>query len=123
MIRLFVFSVCAALLLIIVKELKPEYAKLGGILVTLMISLACIGLFADIVSNVKALGEAGVTEYVNVLLKVAGVCICVDISSDLCAECGYPSVSKSVLLYGKAQLILIIFPYIQKLITGVSSFF
>ncbi|MCI8331937.1 MAG: hypothetical protein HFE78_03855 [Clostridiales bacterium] len=123
MIRLFVFSVCAALLLMIVKELKPEYAKLGGILVTLIISISCIGLLADLVSHVKALTEAGVTEYVNVLLKVAGVCICVDISSDLCAECGYHSVSKSVLLYGKAQLILIIFPYIQKLIAGVSSFF
>ena len=123
MIKIFVFSVCAALILIVVKELRPEYAKLGGILVTLMISIVCVGLFAEIVSKVEAFSEYGVSEYVNVMLRVAGVCICVDISSDLCAECGYVSVSKSVLLYGKAQLILIVIPYVQTLISAIASLF
>lgn len=123
MIQLFVFSVCAALILMVVKDMRPEYSTLGGILVTLTIGCACVDVFADLLTRISNLTEYGVSEYVNVMLKVAGVCICVDVSSEMCADCGYSSVAKSVLMYGKAQLLIIVFPYIQRLISGVSSLF
>ena len=123
MITLLLNAVCAALILLIVRELKPEYAVLGGVFVTVTLIGASVGIFGDLLSRSGQFASYGVDEYIAVMLKVAGVCICVDVCSELCGQCGYPSVAKGILLYGKAQLLVLVFPYIDRLLAGVSSLF
>lgn len=117
------YAVCAAVILLIVRELKPEYALLGGVFVSLSIVGVCVSEFAKLISGMGDYSAYGVNEYIGVMLKVAGICIFADVGADICAQCGFPSVSKGVLVFGKAQLLLIVLPYIDLLINSVGSLF
>lgn len=117
------YAVCAAVILLIVRELKPEYALLGGVFVSLSIVGVCVKEFARIIGGIGDYSAYGVNEYIGVMLKVAGICIFADVGADICAACGFPSVSKGVLIFGKTQLLLTVLPYVDLLIKCVGSLF
>ena len=114
---------CSALILYIVKSIAPGYFTLGGVFVAMIAGSIFVKEFARIISELAFLREYGLSEYLSVILEVTGICVLADICSDVCRETGSETLSKTVILYAKAEIILLVIPYAKRVLSLLSSFF
>ena len=114
-----VYAVCAVLILLLVKDMNPTYALLGGVFVSLVLVSASLGLFADFVSDLSDMLDEAVTEHLSLMLKVTGVSICADVGADICVSLGYATVAKGLVMYARVSILLLALPLVKELLDGI----
>jgi len=110
-------AVLVAVLAFIFKELKKEYAAIiliaGGIFITLW-SLTYI---FPVINYLRELtGSSEITEYFNIILKVLGISLLVQIGADICRDLGEESIASKVEFAGKAVILVITLPILRSVI-------
>lgn len=118
-----VYAVCAVLVLTVIKDLKPTYALLGGVMVSAVMFLGAVSMFGDFTKELSDMLDDGVQEYLVFMLKVTGVSICADVGSDICVQLGYAGVGKGIVLYGRVSVLLLAMPLVKELLNGVQALF
>lgn len=117
-----VYTVCAfgifsAVLIAVVRQLRPELASLAAAVAGVVIFAYVIQGAVPFIKFLKnAATETGVESYFTLMLKALTICICCKISSDICRDCGEVSLASRVELAGRVGIIIISLPIVQQLL-------
>lgn len=117
------FAVCAAVMALVMRKLRPESATVlviaAGVLTTLMV----IPQLGEIVSGMVALATVGGVQngYMSQLLKVAGISLLMDFAAQTCRDAGEDGLAMKVELVGRVMLIALALPVMQALLSQIMS--
>lgn len=116
-----IFALSAAVLIIVVKQTKPELAlplsvAVGAILLTYGINSA-----APLVIKLKAAVEPMnvKTEYISLMLKSLGICYITQFAGETCCDFGQTALGSKIELLGRVTLAALNLPLAISLINTV----
>lgn len=118
------FGILAAVLCVIVRQIKPESAVFVGIAAGIGILAAVVTAAAPSVGAITELAEnAGIDgEFTKVLLKALAVCYITTLSADCARDAGESAVAAKLELGGRisiAMLSLPVFVELANMVTGL----
>lgn len=107
---------CALIICIIFKNLKNEYSLLVRIAITVGISIVSLALIEPLFSFIDEISEnTAVYPYLPLLIKALGIALIVQVTSDICSDCGESALGERIELFGKAEILVISIPLIKNL--------
>ncbi len=117
-------ALTAAVSLLLLREFGFRGAPVAAALCGILLLLGYAGRFSEPVSELLSLtGRSGVREAAGAVLKVIGVGALASLTASVCEEIGEKSVSRAVTLAAKAEIFLIVFPYLSEAVgVGLSLF-
>lgn len=123
MLKTVAFVLVALVLIVFLRESKPEYALFLSAVVGAML----LGhIFLNVISPLKSLFEKfeeyGVeSNLIFYVLKVFGICYITKFASELCADFGQTSLAGRVELGGRAAVFVLTLPIINKVLELASA--
>ncbi|MCC8023396.1 MAG: stage III sporulation AC/AD family protein [Clostridiales bacterium] len=114
-------AVVSMLLSVLLKQYKREYAVALQIVTGVVIAFLIIAQLAGIINEVMDLTSSiGLNlSYVQLLVKVLGICIVTQFISDLCKDAGESALASQVELAGKVIIVALILPLMRSIISLV----
>ena len=118
MLKIFLIAFVALAAIVLLKQIKPEFALLLKFAVLLLLGFLVFFEVSDAVSEIFSFGERVSidSEMLKILLKALGLCLVAQIASDVCKDCGESALSTSVELVGKLSIVLMALPVATQLI-------
>lgn len=118
MLKIFLIAFVALAAIVLLKQIKPEFALLLKFAVLLLLGFLVFSEVSDAVSEIFSFGERVSidSEMLKILLKALGLCLVAQIASDVCKDCGESALSTSVELVGKLCIVLMALPVAAQLI-------
>ena len=116
-------SIVSCIVVIVVKQYKPEFAFITTIAAGSVILFMLLGRFTSVFNELKLISEsAGIkSEYMEVMLKGLGICYLTQFSSDICNDFGQSSLASKIELCGKITLAVLSIPLLKSLIETISK--
>ncbi len=110
-----VIAIITAATVLIIRQIKPEYAvcvQLSGIAT---VALLAISLLNDILAEVNSLTAVGAVneDMLKLLFKALGIAVTADIASDICKDSGSSAVAGTVELLSKIVILAMAVPMIK----------
>lgn len=115
--------IVAAVLAIMLRSYKPEYAML----ISLAVSVGVIVLFIPYVKDILQFLESaarmvsGAKGWVEPVIKSLGVAVLTELAGDICRDCGESSMASKVEMLGKVTIIVFALPLATELLELVSG--
>ena len=111
-------AIICCVLIITVKQYKPEFALLTTIVSGVIILLLVISRFGSVLGEIQVIAESsGIkSEYIEIMLKGLGICYLTQFSSDICIDFGQTSLASKIELCGKITLAALSIPLLLALI-------
>lgn len=118
MLKIFLIAFVALAAIVLLKQIKPEFALLLKFATILLLGFLAFSVVSDAVSEIFSFGERVSldSEMLKILLKALGLCLVAQIASDVCKDCGESALSTSVELVGKLSIVLMALPVAVQLI-------
>lgn len=118
MLKIFLIAFVALAAIVLLKQIKPEFALLFKFATILLLGFLAFSVVSDAVSEIFSFGERVSidSEMLKILLKALGLCLVAQIASDVCKDCGESALSTSVELVGKLSIVLMALPVAAQLI-------
>lgn len=118
MLKIFLIAFVALAAIVLLKQIKPEFALLLKFATILLLGFLAFSVVSDAVSEIFSFGERVSidSEMLKILLKALGLCLVAQIASDVCKDCGESALSTSVELVGKLSIVLMTLPVAAQLI-------
>lgn len=118
MLKIFLIAFVALAAIVLLKQIKPEFALLLKFATILLLGFLAFSVVSDAVSEIFSFGERVSidSEMLKILLKALGLCLVAQITSDVCKDCGESALSTSVELVGKLSIVLMALPVAAQLI-------
>ena len=109
-------AVTAAILAVLLRQYKPEYAMLTGLAAGIMILVYVVVASKPVISEASALlGKANIkSSYGMILLKSLGICFVAQLASDACRDAGESAIASKIELAGKFAVIIIALPFFEQ---------
>ncbi|MBP3329420.1 MAG: hypothetical protein J6L89_01170 [Clostridia bacterium] len=122
--KIFILAVVIALLCMIVKNYKPEYALVCQLCGVAVLTTMLFSYFKDIVDSLSGMiSLSGIdSSFLEILLKALGVSIVTDIASGVCRDSGNNTLSNAVELFGKTIIVFMALPMLKKLAEAAIGF-
>lgn len=116
-------ALAAAVLIVTVKQYKPELALPLGIAAGAVVLAAVVSFAMPLVLQLKSIAEnSGIkNEYFILMLKSLGICYITQFAADICTDFGQSSLASKIELFGKVALAAVNLPLIISLINTVSN--
>lgn len=123
MLRLSGAAICAAVMALLLRRLRPEMGIAVSMGAGILLALLTLPLLSQVVSGLNGIAQAGgLTEnYMTSLLKVCGVSLLMDFASQTCRDAGEDGLALKVDLAGRITLISLSLPFMQALLTQIIS--
>lgn len=117
------FTVCAAVLALVMRRLRPESATVLIIAAGALTGLAILPQLGQIVGGISALASAGGVQesYMTQLLKVGGVSLLMDFAAQTCRDAGEDGLAMKTELAGRVMLIGLALPVMRTLLEQIIS--
>lgn len=115
------FAVCGLVLsvtlfLILIRQLRPEFAPPLSLCLTILVTLASLGAMVPLIDYLKTLSLDRFGDYIPYLLKSLGISLLSSTASDLCRDCGENAVAVKLELFGKCEIALLSLPLLKDLL-------
>lgn len=122
--KILVIAIVIAVLCMVVKNYKPEYALVCQLCGVAVIGGAVLSCFEEVVDSILDMTAAGGLDssFVELLLKALGVSVMTDIASNVCKDSGNNTLSSGVELFGKTIIVFMSLPMLKKLIEAAAGF-
>lgn len=116
-------SVCAAMMGMILRRLRPEAGAALSLGAGALMLLALLPGIRQAISGVMELGQMGGLPqgYMAQLLKVGGISLLMDFAAQTCRDAGENGLAMKAELAGRVMLILLALPFMQALLTQILS--
>lgn len=103
---------------LIVKQVKPEFAMLvglvGGVIILLMVISYCESIFSVFNDLVE---KSGVNSNLfSIVLKIIGIGYLAEFSAGICNDCGCSSIADKVLLASKVIILFLSLPIVTSIV-------
>lgn len=113
-----VFCITAAVLALMLRQYRPEYAVFVSLACSLVVVLYLLGGIARVMERLEGLFADTMLsgELVQVVLKCLGVCILTELAGQTCRDAGENAIGAKVELAGKVTLMLVSLPLFERLL-------
>lgn len=119
------FGLIAAVLSILLKQYKPEYAILmsigAGVVMLMLITVSAAPLFEAVESLLVSSNMP--IEYIEILFKSLGICFLTQIACDTCKDAGESAIASKIELAGRVSVLIISIPLFTKILSVVGVLF
>ncbi len=116
-----IVGLCTAALaaIIVLKNVRSEYAFFLKLAVLLLIGVPVVGLAAEAISQMQALSaQAGIdSDVLKLLVKALGICLTAQLAANLCQDSGESALASAVELLGRGAILLMALPLAAQLIS------
>lgn len=124
MIQIIAVAIVSVVIIMLIKQYKPEYAVVAQVAVGIVIFFMILKDIPPVISGIESLAaSAGYNqEYAVILIKALGICILTQLGSDTCRDAGEGALATKVELAGKVTVISLSMPLFQavsKIITSI----
>ena len=111
------------LIIIILKQYKPEFAIYISIISGLIIFFLCIDKLSNIINLLTNLSnKTGInSEFIALLIKITGIAILTEFAVSICKDCGESAIASKIDLGGKILIIGTSIPIITALLETLVS--
>lgn len=111
----------ALIIIIILKQYKPEFAVyvsiLAGILI-LLLSLAKISGIVNLLQDLSSRANIS-SQFLEIILKITGIAILTEFAVSICQDSGESSIANKIDIGGKLTIITISLPIISSLLETI----
>ena len=125
MVQIILAGAAAAMLILWIRPLKPEYGMFLSLGAMLLLIGAAVTQLDSILSLIRELmeytGLDGV--YFKILLKIMGLAWISQLASDICNEAGCAAISRQIDIYGKLLILSVSLPVVTALIDTIETLF
>ena len=110
-------AVTSVAVILVVKQIRPEFAPLVTVTVSVIGLAVALSLFQPAVDYIKTIIDATMYgDYIGVLLKSLGIGLTAQTAADICKDSGETAVASKVEFIAKAEILLISLPLLQSII-------
>lgn len=111
----------AAVLAVVLRQYRPEYAMLISLAAGVLILLQIAQNIVPVVEQVRAIlhNTSMPAEYAAVLLKALGICFITQIACDTCKDAGESAIAAKVEMAGKAAVLVVSLPLFSQVLRTV----
>ena len=119
-----VLGVAGVLLIIPVRQYKPEYGVLMGIAVCVCIFVYTLTRLQSVLSTIaEMVAMTGVQKgYLRTIVKMLGITYISEFSSDICRESGHGSIATQIEMFAKISLFALSLPILCVLMETIGEF-
>ena len=121
-----ILGICliAAILAVILRENKYEYAIILSLVAGSGILISILSGMLDSLFEIRSIiSGAGIdSSYFLVAFKALGICIITGFTADLCRDCGQTALAGKAELAGRCAIFLISLPLLSSLLKAAYSF-
>lgn len=117
------FKICAVAILftslcVVIKHFRAEFIIPTRVAVTIIICGVVITLIDPIIEYFNTImGQTLPLEYMKIILKSLAIAFIVQISSEICRDCGENNIASGIETIGKIEIILLSLPMINNIIS------
>ena len=112
----------ALIVCLIFKNLRSEYSLFVRIFITSFSSLATLAMFYPILSFIDEISQnTAVYSYLPILIKSLGIAFVVQITADVCNDAQESSLANRIILFGKAEILVLSLPLMKNLFSLCES--
>lgn len=112
--------ISAIFLIILIREVKAEYAIFAVIILGVFILMKTVPAVSEILIFTKKIIPSNIEDsHIAVLYKAVGSAFLCQYVSDICRECGMDSISSKTEMFGKIYLTLLCLPLIETILDTV----
>ena len=106
-----------AVLLLILRELRPVMALPVRLAAMLLLLGGGIGLMHPVLERVRALLEAAEAgSYTELILRAVGIGLLAELGASFCRELGEHALADGVLFFGRAEILVLSLPLLDRLV-------
>lgn len=123
MIKIFGIIIIALIAIVLLKDVKKEYA--------IFITIACVIFLFTLTANdlfeiVKELTELtgsieNLGNYIGLLVKILGISLLAQFTADLCRDCGENALASQTEIISKIVILVMTMPLLKTMITIVTG--
>ncbi|MBQ8545905.1 MAG: stage III sporulation AC/AD family protein [Clostridia bacterium] len=107
---------CALVVCIVFKNLHAEYSLFIRIGITCFTTIATLAIFYPVLSFIEEISRnTAVYNYIPTLIKALGIAFAVQITADVCNDAQEGSLANRIILFGKAEILVLSLPLIKNL--------
>lgn len=115
-------AILAAVVCIILKQLRVEFAPFVRIGATALILLLLLPFMEQVIGEFGDLiGNQAVEPYATVMLRALGISLLCRITSDVCRDAGEAGLASGVEMAGKLLILLLCLPLIRQILSYASE--
>lgn len=120
-IKIIGIGLIALIIILILKQYKPEFALYVSLLAGVLILLLSFDKFSGIVELLKNLAskQSLGNEFLMILIKITGIALLTEFAVSICKDSGEASIASKIDLGGKVCIIAISIPIISGLLETV----
>ena len=125
MIGLSILAISAAILAVQFKGMKSDFSMyiiLTSSIVIIYYSLTRLTYIVEMIKNISEYTNVD-EEYIQLLLKITGITYMTEFAANICADCGYTSISEQIRLFGKILVMAIAVPIINNLVEVIGEIY
>ncbi len=117
MIKIIGIVFAGIILLTVLKQIKPEYAFLLRLALTVPAVTLLISLIDGVFNEMLGLDGlySGYASYLKIAVKVLGICYLSQTGADICRDCGESALATQVELLGRIATVTVSVPIIKQL--------
>ncbi|MBR6667601.1 MAG: stage III sporulation protein AD [Clostridia bacterium] len=117
------FAVCAAILALVLRRLRPEAATALVLAAGALALLMVLPQLTQIIDGVTALARSGGVQeqYMSSLLKICGVSLLMDFAAQTCRDADETGLAMKVELAGRIVLVSLALPVMHALLSQILS--
>lgn len=120
-VRILGIALVAVFLLLILRQLRPEFALLGALVAGLLIFLLIVDKIQGVLGLLQELADqAGISSlYLHTILKVIGIAYLTEFASQVAKDANEGAIAAKVELAGKIIIIFLALPIIRAILDTV----
>ncbi|MBR1969703.1 MAG: stage III sporulation protein AD [Clostridia bacterium] len=116
-------AVCISVLILSVRQIKPDMAHVLSIASAILLFLAVIPYINEAISQIKEFSHIniGSAKYLEPIIKITGIAYITNISSQLCADAGETALASRVEMAGKVAICMLTIPIAREAFTKITG--
>ena len=120
-IKIIGIGLVSLIIIIILKQYRPEFAVYVSILAGIFILVLSISQISGVINLLKSLAsKANInSEFLGIILKITGIAILTEFAVSICQDSGESSIANKIDIGGKVMIITISIPIISSLLETI----
>ena len=116
--KIIALGILICVVIIIVKQIKPEFAVLVFIAGSIIMLCYLFNYFTNILGVFdKIISKTGINaELFSIILKIVGIGYLIEFAANICSDSGNPAIADKIVLGGKLIILTVSMPIITNLL-------
>lgn len=116
-------AVCICVIILSVRQIKPDMAHVLSIGATILLFLAIVPYINEAIGEIKQFSQINLSSarYIEPIIKITGIAYVTNLSSQLCADAGETALASKVEMAGKIAICMLTIPIAREAFTKITG--